>query len=199
MTIVFLALGLLAGTLGGFLLAYKRAFSIGTGILFLALGALLLSGRKLTGFSFTKTDAGPFLLGILFALGWSACTGPIVALALVLAASTGTALSGALMLFFYAAGLLTPLAIVAALLAAITVAGAGLVGFVGLVVPAIGRAFGIRRARELLIASAVLGAALVVFADVVARTVRAPAELPLGAVTALVGVPFFLVRLRRAA
>ncbi|MBI5601660.1 MAG: iron ABC transporter permease [Gemmatimonadetes bacterium] len=89
--------------------------------------------------------------------------------------------------------------LLSALLAAVTVAGAGLVGFVGLVVPAIARAFGIRRARELLLASAVLGAALVVGADVVARTVRAPAELPLGAVTALVGVPFFLVRLRRAA
>ena len=86
-----------------------------------------------------------------------------------------------------------------ALLAAGAVAGPRLVGFVLLVVPAIGRAFGIRHARALLVASAVLGAALVVFADVVARTVRAPAELPLGAVTALVGVPFFLVRLRRAA
>jgi iron complex transport system permease protein len=38
---------------------------------------------------------------------------------------------------------------------------------------------------------------LLVSADVAARTVRAPAELPLGAVTALVGVPFFLHRLRR--
>jgi iron complex transport system permease protein len=89
--------------------------------------------------------------------------------------------------------------LLAALLAAITVAGAGLVGFVGLVVPALARAMGMRRAREVLLSSAVLGAALVVAADVVARTVRAPAELPLGAVTALVGVPFFLVRLRRAA
>lgn len=88
--------------------------------------------------------------------------------------------------------------LLSALLAAVTVAGAGLVGFVGLVVPALARAFGVRRARELLVASAVLGGALVVGADVVARTVRAPAELPLGAVTALVGVPFFLLRLRRA-
>ncbi len=88
--------------------------------------------------------------------------------------------------------------LLSALLAAITVAGAGLVGFVGLVVPAIARALGVRRARGLLVASALLGATLVVAADVVARTVRAPAELPLGAVTALVGVPFFLVRLRRA-
>lgn len=89
--------------------------------------------------------------------------------------------------------------LLAALLAAMTVAGAGLVGFVGLVVPAIARATGARRARELLVASAVLGAALLIAADVVARTARAPAELPLGAVTALVGVPFFLVRLRRIA
>ncbi|HEY3286514.1 MAG TPA: iron ABC transporter permease [Gemmatimonadaceae bacterium] len=88
--------------------------------------------------------------------------------------------------------------LLAALLAAITVAGAGLIGFVGLVVPAMARALGMRRAREVLLASAVLGATLLVAADVVARTVRSPAELPLGAVTALVGVPFFLVRLRRA-
>lgn len=87
----------------------------------------------------------------------------------------------------------------AALLAAITVAGAGLVGFVGLVVPAIARALGLRQARPLLVSSALLGATLVVAADLVARTVRAPAELPLGAVTAIVGVPFFLLRLRRAA
>lgn len=87
--------------------------------------------------------------------------------------------------------------LLAALLAAMTVAGAGLIGFVGLVVPAMARASGVRRARELLVASAVLGGALLVLADVVARTVRAPLELPLGAVTALVGVPFFLARLRR--
>jgi ABC-type branched-subunit amino acid transport system permease subunit len=41
------------------------------------------------------------------------------------------------------------------------------------------------------------GAALLVLADMVARTVRAPIELPLGAVTALIGVPFFLARLRK--
>jgi iron complex transport system permease protein len=89
--------------------------------------------------------------------------------------------------------------LLAALLAAITVAGAGLVGFVGLVVPAMARGLGLRRAREVLLGSAVLGASLVVAADVVARTARAPSELPLGAVTAIVGVPFFLLRLRRTA
>jgi iron complex transport system permease protein len=81
-------------------------------------------------------------------------------------------------------------------LAAATVAGAGLIGFVGLIVPAIARALGARNTREAILASAIAGAALVVFADLAARTVLRPAELPLGAVTALIGVPFFLWRLR---
>jgi iron complex transport system permease protein len=87
----------------------------------------------------------------------------------------------------------------AALLAAATVAAAGLVGFVGLVVPHIVRAAGLRQYRTLLCGTAVVGAALVISADVVARTIRPPAELPLGAVTALLGVPFFLFQLRRLA
>ncbi len=85
----------------------------------------------------------------------------------------------------------------ASLLAAATVAGAGLIGFVGLIVPAIGRALGARNTRESLLAAALVGAALVVLADLAARTLLRPAELPLGAVTALIGVPFFLWRLRR--
>jgi iron complex transport system permease protein len=86
----------------------------------------------------------------------------------------------------------------ASLLAAATVAAAGLVGFVGLVVPHLARAAGWRTHRPLLVGSALAGALLVVVADLAARTVRAPAELPLGAVTAVLGVPFFLARLRRA-
>ncbi|HUF27190.1 MAG TPA: iron ABC transporter permease [Gemmatimonadaceae bacterium] len=89
--------------------------------------------------------------------------------------------------------------LLASLLAAATVTAAGLVGFVGLVVPHIARAAGLRGHRALLPASALTGAALVIAADLLARTVRAPIELPLGAVTALVGVPFFLARLRRLA
>lgn len=87
--------------------------------------------------------------------------------------------------------------LLASWLAASTVAAAGLVGFVGLVVPNIARALGARRHRGMLVVSAVYGAALLVGADILARTLRPPTELPLGAVTALVGVPFFLARLRR--
>lgn len=89
--------------------------------------------------------------------------------------------------------------LVSSLLAAATVAAAGLIGFVGLVVPHLVRGAGVRRHRPLLLGAALVGAGLVVAADLVARTVRAPAELPLGAVTALLGVPFFLVQLRRFA
>jgi iron complex transport system permease protein len=85
----------------------------------------------------------------------------------------------------------------ASLLAAASVAAAGLVGFVGLVVPHLARATGWRHHRPLLVGSALAGALLVVAADLAARTLRSPAELPLGAVTAVLGVPFFLARLRR--
>jgi len=86
-----------------------------------------------------------------------------------------------------------------ALVAAATVAAAGLVGFVGLIVPHIARAAGLWRHRSLIVASALMGGTLVVTADLLARIVLPPAELPLGAVTAVLGVPFFLLQLRKAA
>jgi len=89
--------------------------------------------------------------------------------------------------------------LISALIAAATVAAAGLIGFVGLVVPHIARAMGLRAHRPLILASALVAATLVVAADFAARTVDAPTELPLGAITALLGVPFFLIQLRRIA
>jgi iron complex transport system permease protein len=86
--------------------------------------------------------------------------------------------------------------LLSSLVAAATVAAAGLIGFVGLVVPHIARGFGARQHRPLIVASGIIGATLVVLADLLARILRPPAELPLGAVTALVGVPFFLAKLR---
>ncbi len=89
--------------------------------------------------------------------------------------------------------------LISALIAAATVAAAGLIGFVGLVVPHIARAMGLRSHRPLILASALIAATLLVAADLAARTVDAPTELPLGAITALLGVPFFLIQLRRIA
>ena len=84
-----------------------------------------------------------------------------------------------------------------ALLAAGTVAAAGLVGFVGLLVPHLARMAGARTHRSIIGAAALGGGALVVLADLAARVAHPPAELPLGAVTAILGVPFFLARLRK--
>lgn len=84
-----------------------------------------------------------------------------------------------------------------ALLAAATVAAAGLIGFVGLVVPHMARAFGLTRQRSMLAGCAIIGGTLVVASDLLARVVIPPSELPLGAVTAVLGVPFFLIQLRR--
>jgi len=87
--------------------------------------------------------------------------------------------------------------LLAALLAAATVSAAGLIGFVGLVVPHIARGMGLRANRPLILAAGLIGATLLVAADLAARTIAAPTELPLGAITALLGVPFFLIQLRR--
>ena len=78
------------------------------------------------------------------------------------------------------------------ILAGSAVAVAGPVGFVGLVVPHITRRIVGIDYRLVVPFSALLGALLVLVADMVARTVASPFEIPLGAVTALVGVPFFL-------
>jgi iron complex transport system permease protein len=84
-----------------------------------------------------------------------------------------------------------------ALLTALAVSWAGMVGFVGLVVPhLVRRLFGPDH-RLLAPLAALGGAAFLVLADLVARTAMAPRELPVGAITALVGGPFFLVVLRR--
>jgi iron complex transport system permease protein len=85
-----------------------------------------------------------------------------------------------------------------ALLVAAAVSISGLVGFVGLVVPHVFRILLGPRHRLLIPASALGGALFVTLADLLARTVVAPAVLPLGALTALVGGPFFLVLLRSA-
>ncbi len=84
-----------------------------------------------------------------------------------------------------------------ALLAAAAVSVAGVIGFVGLMTPHILRLVLGADHRRLVPASILGGAAFMVLADLAARTVRAPEEIPVGAVTALLGGPFFLYLLRR--
>jgi len=82
--------------------------------------------------------------------------------------------------------------LVTSLVVGVCVAGSGAIGFVGLVVPHALRLVGGSDHRWLLPASAFSGAIFMVGADTVARTIVAPAELPVGVVTALIGVPVFL-------
>jgi iron complex transport system permease protein len=86
---------------------------------------------------------------------------------------------------------------VVAVLTAAAVAVSGIILFVGLVVPHLVRMASGPGHRLLLPASALGGAVLLVVADLVARTIAPPAELPLGVLTALVGSPFFFWMLRR--
>jgi heme transport system permease protein len=73
----------------------------------------------------------------------------------------------------------------------------GVIGFVGLIVPHLLRLLIGPRHDLLLPAAALMGAALLVVADTFARTLAAPAELPIGIVTAVIGAPFFLYLLMR--
>ncbi|MCU0309646.1 MAG: iron ABC transporter permease [Acidimicrobiales bacterium] len=87
--------------------------------------------------------------------------------------------------------------VIVAVLTAAAVAVSGIVLFVGLVVPHLVRMLAGPGHRALLVASALGGSVVVVAADLVARTVVAPAEIPLGVLTALLGTPFFFWLLRR--
>lgn len=87
--------------------------------------------------------------------------------------------------------------VAASLLTAAAVAVSGVIGFVGLIVPHAVRLLWGHRHVTLLPASFLAGGMLLTLADVAARTVVAPRELPVGIVTALIGVPLFAVLLRR--
>ncbi len=86
---------------------------------------------------------------------------------------------------------------IAALMTAVAVSLSGLIGFVGLVVPHAVRLVAGPDHRQLIPLSAITGAAFLVVADSIARIVVAPAQLPVGVVTALIGGPFFLCLLIR--
>jgi iron complex transport system permease protein len=85
-----------------------------------------------------------------------------------------------------------------ALLVGASVAASGSVGYVGLVVPHLVRMATGSDNRTVIPFSAIVGASFVVIADLVARTAIAPRELPVGAITALVGAPVFIYLLRRS-
>ncbi len=168
-----------------------------------ALQALCLAGASILTFLFA--DRAPafsaFLVGSLNGTGWSdvAMVAIPTAIGLIAALASIGSLDLLLLDEATAAGRGLDirrtrfwLASVGALLAAAAVSVAGLVGFVGLVVPNALRLVTGPSHRLLIPIGAVAGGALVVFADATARASVPPLELPVGALLALVGGPYFL-------
>lgn len=87
--------------------------------------------------------------------------------------------------------------LLASLLTALAVASAGIIGFIGLMVPHFMRLLTGAGYRGRFHQSALGGALLLLLADALARTLASPAEIPVGLLTALLGAPFFLMLLRR--
>jgi iron complex transport system permease protein len=205
--------GALAGALGAMLLVFALARGEGgwTPARLLLTGVVLAagSGAVITLLLSLSDDAR--LRGMLFWLmgDLSYSTSPWPALA-VLAVTLPVAVVLARHLNVLALGELQALTlgvpvralriavyVAASLLTAAAVTTAGSVGFVGLVTPHIVRLWLGSDHRVLAPAAALLGGTLVVVADLLARTVVAPRQLPVGALTALIGVPLFLVLMRR--
>ncbi|MCK5326695.1 MAG: iron ABC transporter permease, partial [Woeseiaceae bacterium] len=104
------------------------------------------------------------------------------------AAIVGLPVTGFRYLIFIAASLATALA----------VTSVGVIGFIGLVIPHLIRIFVGSDHRIVVPASALAGGALLVIADTLARTILAPRQLPVGALTAAIGVPLFLLLMSRS-
>jgi iron complex transport system permease protein len=207
-----------AGAVGAILLVFRVAASVGRA---LDTRVLLLAGVVVGAFfnalillALTFADAENFRSAMFWMMGsFSGATWRGIA-------TLAGAMVPALLLLFALARTLNLLAVgeetaaflgvrterakllaygTASLLTAAAVAVSGVIGFVGLVVPHVVRMLWGGDHRFLLPASVLLGATFAMLADTLARTAAAPSELPIGVVTAFVGVPFFVYLLRRRA
>ncbi|WP_250445007.1 iron ABC transporter permease [Actinotalea sp. C106] len=174
-----------------------------------ALGSLF---SVITSYLTISTDAQNvvsvlfFLLGSVSAATMPNLLGPAIALGVSCAVAAGLARSlNALMtgdesaasLGVDATRLRAVLLVVASLLTGTVVSVAGGIGFVGLVVPHVARICVGADHRRTLPVTVLGGAVFLMAADLLARTVAAPTEIPLGILTAIVGAPFFLWLMRR--
>lgn len=203
--------GALAATAGVFLLARRREYTDPTRLLLsgLVLNAFF-SAVILVSFALSRqsdlTAALRWMMGTLFGATWSdvAMLAVLLAIAMVAlstiandlrmlafgeddAKSRGVDVERVKLIGFAIGSIITGAA----------VAVSGIIGFVGLLVPHLIRMVWRRDFRFLLPLCALGGATLVVLADVISRVILPSSELPIGAFTAILGVPFFLSLLRR--
>lgn len=115
-TVVFVLMGALAGTIGGFLKEYQTAVNIVTGLIVVFFGLNFLGVFQLKLFRGMKQSSGQgetgffssLVFGVVFSVGWTPCVGAFLGSALMLASQQGQALVGVLMLFAYSLGLGIP-------------------------------------------------------------------------------------------
>ncbi len=122
---VFVALGAFAGTLGSWLVTYGRAIDVVCGVVLVALGLNYAGVLRIPWLARTlrpanavmpRTFGSSVLFGLVFAVGWSPCVGTFLASALGLAASSGSTVTGVLLLCCYSVGLGVPFVLSAVLL-----------------------------------------------------------------------------------
>lgn len=123
-TLVFVSMGALAGTLGGFLKTYQTAVNVVSGLVVIVFGLNYLGVLRFNLFrgSSRRMDASDLgfgsavLFGVIFSVGWTPCVGAFLGSALMLASQQGTALVGMGMLLCYSAGLGVPFILSAVLI-----------------------------------------------------------------------------------
>jgi iron complex transport system permease protein len=210
-------LAALAGAIGAILLVLRIAVRVGRA---LDTRVLLLAGVVVGAFFnavilmlLTLADIESFRSAVFWMMGSLAPSswGSVTLLALYVLPAAGMLLALARPLNLLAIGEDTALFLgarvqrvkfvayfVASLLVAAAVATCGVIGFIGLIVPHAIRLVWGSDHRLLLPASLLGGGTFLLLADTAARTIAAPAELPVGVITALVGVPIFVILLRRS-
>jgi len=123
-TIIFVLMGVLAGTVGRFLAEYQTAVNVVSGAIVIFFGLTYLGVLKVNLFkginkSVDTSDLGFFsslTFGLIFSIGWTPCVGAFLGSALMLASQQGQVLAGSLMLLIYSVGLGIPFIISAVLI-----------------------------------------------------------------------------------
>ena len=123
-TLVFVAMGALAGTVGSFLIRYQKAVNLVSGLIVIFFGLNFLGIVRVNLFrgnqrQIDTSDLGFFssiLFGMVFSVGWTPCVGAFLGSALMLASQQGSVLTGTLMLLCYSAGLGIPFLLSAVLI-----------------------------------------------------------------------------------
>jgi cytochrome c-type biogenesis protein len=114
---VFSLFGMGATLIGNIMRDHRQVFTQTAAVVIIIFGILEIFGKGFSGLNVylkgsRRTPVGSYLFGSVFAVGWSACIGPILASFLLLSAASGTMLKGTSLLFIYAVGLAVPLMLV---------------------------------------------------------------------------------------